>query len=198
MRKLLTLFAAALILTTVSAPKAFSQVELFGGYSHLGLNNAPSNIGSSSNGWEGSAYLHLLGPWGAEADISDHYGVSQPDLAPLNGSRYYVPGFSELYGPRFTLALPKVHPFVHALFGTVHGVADVAIPAAPCTPQGCPAVAVSENAFALGLGGGVNFKVTQHLWLRLIQVDYIRSQFTGGGQNETRISAGLVFRFGNW
>jgi hypothetical protein len=184
MRKLLTLSAVVLFLTVASAPKAFSQVELFGGYSHLGLNGAPPNMGSSSNGWEGSAYLHLLGPWGAEADFSNHYGVSP--VRPANGGTYYVPKFTELYGPRFTLALPKIHPFVHALFGTVHGQAAVA------------SGLVSENAFGLGFGGGINVKAKGRLWLRLIQVDYIRSQFSGGGQNQTRISAGIVYRFGNW
>ncbi|MCL5670599.1 MAG: porin family protein [Acidobacteria bacterium] len=188
MRKLLTLFSIVFFLAVASVPKAFSQVELFGGYSHLGLNGAPSGIGSSSNGWEGSAYLHLLGPWGAEADLSDHYGVS-PRL-PTNGSTFYVPQFMALYGPRFTLALPKFHPYVHALFGTVHGEAIV--------PAGDAVAKVSENAFGMGLGGGVNVSVSRHLWLRLIQVDYIRAQFNPNSQNETRISAGLVFRFGNW
>jgi opacity protein-like surface antigen len=191
MRKLLALSAVVLFLTAGSASKAFSQVELFGGYSHLGLNNAPSNVGSGSNGWDGSAYLHLLGPWGAEADFSNHYGVSP--VLPSNGGTYFVPQFTELYGPRFTLALPKIHPFVHALFGTVHGQAAVPLPA----PASGSSI-VSENAFGLAFGGGINVKATQHIWLRLIQVDYIRSQFSNNGQNETRISAGLVFRFGNW
>jgi Outer membrane protein beta-barrel domain len=198
MRKLLTLFPALLVLTIVSAPSAYSQVELYGGYSHMSLNGAPSNIGSSSNGWAGGAYLHLLGPWGIEADYSNHYGVSQPALAPLDGSRYYVPGLTELYGPRFTLAFPRIHPYVHALFGTVHGVANVAIPEAPCTAQGCPAMTTSENAVGLDFGGGLNVKATRHIWLRLVQVDYLRTQFTNNSQNDTRISAGLVFRFGQW
>ncbi len=103
---------------------------------------------------------------------------------------FYVPQFMALYGPRFTLALPKFHPYVHALFGTVHGEAIV--------PAGDAVAKVSENAFGMGLGGGVNVSVSRHLWLRLIQVDYIRAQFNPNSQNETRISAGLVFRFGNW
>ena len=198
MRKLLTLFPAVLILTLASAPKAFSQIELYGGYSHLSLGGAPSNIGSNSNGWEGDAYLHLLGPWGVEADYSNTYGVTQPPLAPPDGSRYYVPGFTELYGPRFTLALFRVHPYVHALIGTVHGAAAVAIPNAPCTSQGCPTYTARENAVGMAFGGGLNVKATRHIWLRLVQVDYLRAQFTNNTQNDTRISAGLVFRFGNW
>jgi len=198
MRKLLIFASLLFLLTVISAPKAFSQIELYGGYSHLQLNNAPSNIGSSSNGWAGGAYLHLLGPWGVEADYSNHYGVSQPALAPADGSVYYVPGFTELYGPRFTLALPRIHPFVHALFGTVHGVAKVPIPDVPCTPQGCPAFTSRENAVGMAFGGGLNVRGSRHIWLRLIQVDYLRAQFTNNTQNDTRISAGLIFRFGEW
>jgi len=198
MRKLLTCGSVLLFLAVIPVPKAYSQVELFGGYSHLQLNGAPPNIGSSSNGLEGGAYLHLLGPWGVEADYSNHYGVSQPALAPANGSRYYVPGFTELYGPRFTLALPLVHPFVHALFGTVRGTAKLPIPDVPCTSQGCPAFTSRENAVGMAFGGGLNVKATGRIWVRLIQVDYLRAQFTNNAQNDTRISVGLVVRFGNW
>jgi hypothetical protein len=198
MRKLLTFGSIFLFLAAIPVPKAYSQIELFGGYSHLQLNNAPAPIGSSSNGWEGGAYLHLLGPWGVEADYNNHYGVSQPALAPLNGSRYYIPGFTELYGPRFTLALPLVHPFVHALFGTVRGTAKVPIPDVACSPQGCPAFTSRENAVGMAFGGGLNVKASGRIWVRLIQVDYLRAQFTNNTQNDIRISAGLVVRFGNW
>ena len=201
MRKLLTLFPALLVLTLAAAPRAYSQVELFGGYSHLSLSGTPSNIGSSSNGWAGGAYLHLLGPWGVEADYSNHYGVS-PQLS-TSGNAYYVPGFTELYGPRFTLALPRIHPYVHALFGTVHGKAVFPVPVNTIQvippPPGIPYTYTgTENAFGMAFGGGLNVKATQHIWVRLVQVDYLRAQFTNNSQNDTRISAGLVFRFGNW
>lgn len=198
MRKLLTFGSILFFLMVASVPKAYSQIELFGGYSRLQLSGAPSNIGSSANGLAGGAYLHLLGPWGVEADFSNHYGLSQPALAPLNGSRYYLPGFTELYGPRFTLALFRVHPYVHALFGTVRGTAKVPIPDIACTPRGCPAFTSRENAFGMAFGGGLNVKATGRIWVRLIQVDYLRAQFTNNAQNDTRISAGIVFRFGNW
>ena len=192
MRKLLTCGSVLLFLAVIPVPKAYSQVELFGGYSHLQLNGAPSNIGSSANGLAGGAYLHLLGPWGIEADYSKHYGVS-PQLS-ANGNAYYVPGFTELYGPRFTLALPRIHPFVHALFGTVHGQARVP---SPLLFNG-PPITILENAFGMAFGGGLNIKATGRIWVRLIQVDYLRAQFTNNAQNDTRISAGVVFRFGNW
>lgn len=197
MRKLCILFSFLLFLTVVTAPKAFGQIELFGGYSHLELSNAPSNIGSSSNGWADGAYLHLLGPLGFEADFSNHYGLS-PTLPPDN-STYYVPQLTVLYGPRFTLRLPRIHPYVHALFGTVHGVAQKIL---FCSGTGrliaCESALATDNAAALAFGGGLDVKATRHVWLRLIQVNYLRAQFSQNAQNDTTISAGLVFRFGRW
>jgi hypothetical protein len=184
MRKLLTFASLLFLITVVSVPEAYSQVELYGGYSHLSLAGNPSNIGSSKSGWAGGAYLHLLGPWGVEADYSNHYGVS-PRI-PSDGSRYYVPQLTQLYGPRFTVALPRIHPFVHALAGTVHGTAE--------TLTGRE----RQDALGLAFGGGLNVRATRHVWLRLIQVDYLRAQFSHNAQNDTRISAGLVFRFGQW
>lgn len=192
MRKLLTIASIFVFLALASAPKAYSQIELYGGYSHLSLSGTPSNIGSSANGWNGGAYLHLLGPFGVEADYSNHYGVS-PQVS-VNGNAYYVPGFTELYGPRFTLALPRIHPYVHALFGTVNGKAMVPSPILFVGPP----ITISENAFGMAFGGGLNVQATRHIWLRLVQLDYMRAQFTNNSQNDVRVSAGLVFRFGQW
>lgn len=184
MRKLFILSSALLFFTLVAVPKAYSQIEVFGGYSHLALGNNPPNIASGSSGWEAGAYLHLLGPLGFEADYSDHYGIS-PKVPP-KGGRYYVPQFTELYGPRFTLGLPRIHPYAHVLFGSVNGTAE--LPSGP----------LSESAVGIDFGAGVNIKATRHVWVRLIQLDYLRAQFTNNTQNDTSFSAGLVFRFGQW
>lgn len=188
MRKLLKFVPVLLFLAAIPVPKAYGQIEIVGGYSHLNLGGAPSNIGSSANGWTGGAYLHLLGPLGFEADYSDHYGISSAPAFTSSGHLYYVPHFTQLYGPRFTLALPKVHPYVHALFGSVNGEATALF----------PTVRVTDKAVGMAFGGGLNVKATGRIWVRLIQVDYLRAQFTNNAQNDTRISAGLVFRFGNW
>jgi hypothetical protein len=170
----------------LSGRRASSQVELFGGYSNLRVSNTPPGMGSSANGWEAGVSAHLIGSLGLELDYSNHYGMTP--IFPPNGTMHFVPEFTELYGPRFTpLSLPKIEPFVHALVGSVHGVAGVS-----------PLATERESAFALDFGGGINVKATQHIWIRLIQADYLRFNFTNNSQNDTRISAGLVFRFGSW
>ena len=48
----------------------------------------------------------------------------------------------------------------------------------------------------MAFGGGLDVKVLNHMWIRLIQADYIRQNFSDGAMNSPRISAGIVFRFG--
>ena len=51
----------------------------------------------------------------------------------------------------------------------------------------------------MSVGGGVDFKVSEHFAVRPIQAEYFRTNFTDGArnhQNDFRYSAGIVFRFG--
>ena len=58
--------------------------------------------------------------------------------------------------------------------------------------------AFSENAFAMTVGGGVDWNATPHLGIRLVQAEYLLTKFNDGinnRQNDARISTGVVFRF---
>ena len=48
----------------------------------------------------------------------------------------------------------------------------------------------------MALGGGAHYKLTEHVALRLIQVEYLYTRFGGSGQNDARIEAGIVYRWG--
>lgn len=182
MRKVASCAVIFLSFVILSSSRTFGQVELFGGYSYLHESASSTN----ANGWDASLSTHLLGPLGAEMDFSNHYGISPASALPS-----YVSELTEMYGPRFTfLRLPRVHLYAHALFGTVHGVR-----ALPVSPAG---TLEREDAFGMAYGGGFDIQATRHVWIRLIQADYMRVQFSGNPQNDTRISAGLVFRFGRW
>ncbi len=106
-----------------------------------------------------------------------------------------------LFGPQYSFRLvPRVTPFVHALFGGVKGsrVAEVALGAGgACPAPQCSGSAVfPETVFAMAFGGGLDVKVRNHVWIRLIQVDYIRQNFSDGAMTSPRISAGVVFHLG--
>ena len=64
------------------------------------------------------------------------------------------------------------------------------------------AQSAGENGFALQLGGGADFRVNARLAVRVLDVEYLMTRFdrvtnTPGVQNDLRISAGVVLRFGH-
>ncbi len=54
----------------------------------------------------------------------------------------------------------------------------------------------TANSFAMSLGGGADYKLTEHVALRLIQVEYLYTHFGGVRQNNARIESGIVYRWG--
>jgi opacity protein-like surface antigen len=48
----------------------------------------------------------------------------------------------------------------------------------------------------MSLGGGADYKWNEHIAIRVIQVEYLYTHFGGARQNNARIEAGIVFRFG--
>jgi hypothetical protein len=81
-------------------------------------------------------------------------------------------------GPRFTYrGAGKVEPYAHVLAGGAFGS--------------------GVNQFAMTVGGGVDVKVNDKVAIRVIQADYAPIFYHDGTVNNARISAGVVFRFGN-
>jgi hypothetical protein len=94
--------------------------------------------------------------------------------------------YTYMGGPRATLRHGRTQPYVQVLIGgarfTNSGVQQGSGPA-------------SANSFAAAVGGGVDLKVVHHFSIRLVQVDYLFTHFTGATQNNLRLSSGFVFRF---
>jgi hypothetical protein len=72
------------------------------------------------------------------------------------------------------------------------------IPGSLCDSYFC---VVPATSFAMALGGRLDVKATDRIWIRPFQMDYVRAEIaTGYGtiapQNGLRVSAGIVFRFG--
>jgi hypothetical protein len=88
------------------------------------------------------------------------------------GALHYVMG-----GPRYKFRGRRVEPYVHALFGVAIFEAEAA-------------------RFSMGLGGGLDVKVSDSVAIRAVQVDYAPIISGGGSIDNMRISAGVVFRFG--
>jgi opacity protein-like surface antigen len=110
---------------------------------------------------------------------------------------------SYLFGPKIAFRHGKITPFIQTLFGgaylsgnggaesdsRVHAQGDVG---------GFGGGSSSQTAFAMALGGGVDYNLTEHFGVRLIQADYVMTKFEDGldnRQDNARVSFGVVVRF---
>jgi hypothetical protein len=95
------------------------------------------------------------------------------------------------FGPRYTWRKPKKRYefFGQALLGEANGFNSV-FPAAGGAQD-------SAYSMAIQAGGGMNLKVSQHLVLRVLEANWLRTQLpnsTTSVQNNVRLGAGIVFR----
>jgi hypothetical protein len=126
--------------------------------------------GYNAVGWDASVtgnFKHILGITG---DFSGVY----------NSHRGNSSVYTYTVGPVLTARLPVVQPFVHALFG-----------GATMSHAG-----VNDGTFAMLVGGGLDIGLRKGIGLRLVQADWLMTQFRDQTQNrQGRVSAGLVIKF---
>jgi len=156
-------FLALLFLSLLSLPTmAQDKAELFGGYQFARVS------GVNANGWEAALTGNLNRWFGVTGDFSGAYCCG--------GNGYTFMG-----GPTISARAGALKPFVHALFGGVHGSAS-----------GFGA----GNGFAMAVGGGLDIRAARHMAIRVGQVDWFMLRPAGVSLNRNvRISAGIVLRF---
>ena len=99
--------------------------------------------------------------------------------------------YAYLFGPRIRFhKISRVMPFAQILLGGGRLNASSG------------GVNAGENGFSVATGGGVDWPLGGHFAVRLVEVDYLLTRFnrvdgSSATQNDLRISAGLVFRFGS-
>lgn len=171
MKKLITVAAVLAMLALPVLAQDAPKAELFGGYQYTRINPGSGITGQNLNGWDAALTGNVGHTLGITADISGAYKT----VAGISNHDYFF-----LFGP--TLAShsnESFTPFAHALFGVAHASGG----------------GFSDNAFAMGLGGGLDVKVANHVAVRLGQFDYLMTRFGSATQNNFRYSAGIVFRF---
>jgi hypothetical protein len=172
MRKLLFVLAA---LALAAVPAQAQKAELFGGYSYARLNpGGLAGDGFNLNGWHVGVQGNVTSFFGLVGDFSGHYGTR----GGVDTSSHQA-----LFGPRITLRGP-VSIFGHALFGVARGNA------------GLFGSTSSDTAFGMAVGGGadVNLLTSRVAW-RVVQADYLMTQWSNRSRNNARISTGVVLRF---
>jgi opacity protein-like surface antigen len=180
------------------------RFDLFLGYSYLravptlaeGNRLAWLNGGSTSIAYNFNSRLGLVADFGGYNDTQLHLSGATPSS--VANSRGTV--FTYLLGPRLSFrGQDRFTPFAQVLLGGVH--ASAVTISSICTGNGCTLLP-SESNFALTAGGGLDLNLRRHLAIRMIQAEYLMTDLedhsTGKSatQNDIRLSAGVVFRFG--
>jgi len=192
----------ALVFPFIASGQNFPRVDIFGGYTYTKVSSysvplaviSQGGLGTFTlpayglNGWTGGATVSANKWFGVTGEFTDLYGtpVKAYGSTPLSSREHE---YSYLFGPRLSYRGKRWTPFVHALFGGAHGTVLVS-----ASGVNVPII-VTENKFAMAIGGGLDFKIQKHVAVRLIQTEYGMTRFVGSHQNNMRISTGLLLSF---
>jgi len=175
MRRLSWFVMVWLLLGASAFAQDIPKIELFGGYSHLtaDLGNTSFNL----DGGEGSGVQNVNSWFGGMLDFATQFGTR-------NG--FKVNSQQIMYGPVFSYRKSSAFtPSAHVLLGAVRG------------SQGFAGISQSSTRFGAAFGGSFDYKLSKAVSIRVIQADFLVTNFLGTHQNSLRLSTGLVFTFGS-
>jgi peptidoglycan-associated lipoprotein len=166
------------------------EFELFGGYSYMRSNIVFSGAPLSANGASASVTMYLRDWLGIVGDFGLY---EQRNVA---GQGFSLAFSTYQFGPRVRLPqLARFTPFAQFLWGAGHAGGTAYTRS---LGFGVPPLGVN-SAFVLTAGGGLDWPVSPRFAIRLVQADYLHSEFLNGGgnrQENIRLSTGVVFSFG--
>ena len=178
MRKSLIWAALTIALSVTSfAQTDYTKGEVFGGYQYTRINIGNGVSGENFNGWNAAAQYNWSKAFGVKADFSGAY---------KNVSGVSLRQHTFLFGPVVSARSEKATFFAHALFGGARATADTG-----SSFFG----SASDTAFAMALGGGLDYNLNKNFAVRVGQFDYLPTRFGGDTQNNFRYSTGIVLRF---
>jgi outer membrane immunogenic protein len=170
-----------------AAAQRGSRVEVGVDYNYVRTNAPAGDCGcfamNGGSGWLAFNFSHSLGIVGEIA--SQHASNISSTGADLTLTSY-------LAGPRYTWG--RSHhfaPFAQVLLGGAHASGSLA--------PGSSELPGSANSFGMIAGGGLDIGLTRHIAVRAFEADYYLTRFDNGTndhQNNLRIAAGVILRFG--
>jgi outer membrane protein OmpA-like peptidoglycan-associated protein/opacity protein-like surface antigen len=166
-------------------PENISRLNVSGGFNYARANAPPADCGCFSLiGGYFSAGYHIKDWLSVEAEVTGGHANNISALGQDLTLLTFAGGVKYQYnGHRFV-------PFAKALVGGAHG-SDSYFPTATGSSP-------TANSLALQGGGGVDFLLTDHLAIRVADVEYLRTTLPNGTtkeQNQLMASVGIVYRF---
>jgi opacity protein-like surface antigen len=191
MRKTVIVAAFSVLTFGLCAGIAGAQVRTSGnvyfGYTYYNTSLAPNRGGL--NGWQGTLEGKLFPLLGIVADLTGQYGSLDLGeicpVVPIGGGgggcttfNLSTHEYNAMFGPRVGTTIGKFRPFGEFEIGVGHVSAS----------------SESNTSFATALGGGMDYKIFHAVAWR-VEGDYVHTRFFSAGQNNVRISTGIVLRF---
>ena len=158
------------------------KFDIFAGYSYLRLNPRTAGVSSFNLNGGSASIAYNAKSW--LSGVADFGGYNNGNIlnTGINGTLS-----TYLFGPRVSYRhFGRITPFGEVLFGVAH--------ASSAGTSG------SDNALAMTLGGGLDYKWSDRFAIRPVKLDYLMTRFSETGtsnqtQNNLRVSTGIVFRF---
>jgi opacity protein-like surface antigen len=177
---------------TAYSQVATPRIEAGVAYSFTRVNPGGLYLSSySAQGGSGFVEYNLNHVLGLVADVGGNY------IGIVSGYPVDNTTITYLFGPRFNWRMSRLTLYTQTLVGGAR-FSNSYDPGAYLPLNG-----VSETTFAAAIGGGVDYRLTKHIAIKPIQVEYFMTQLSGRVnkvnevQNNLRYSAGIVFRFGS-
>jgi hypothetical protein len=222
MTKSTTVIAAGLLFAFVAGATDIPRYEAFLGYTYVRANqfNQETGLGKTIGGFDmngGSGqFIYNFDKW--FSGVADIGAVTKQNVGIINASNttsFY------LFGPRVSYrSESRFTPYAQIVFGAatrslsrqLDVVTGANIPVFPvvkprdlfpgANTEITAQVSANQTAFAMAVGGGLDWKIAKHFSFRPVSVDYVLTRFpsalTGDNhnQNSIRASAGFIFTFG--
>jgi opacity protein-like surface antigen len=214
MKKALSVFALTLTCGLGVYAQEVPKVDMFVGYSFLRVNSDGNIPAFTANGGLMNWGFNINNHFAAEAEFGGYHNGN------VNNKQFDTTSYSYIFGPRFSMGRSRrIDPYVHFLFGVNRASTSIAAssvlipsplpPGAP-TPSSNGRYEASQANFAMAIGGGLDVKMSKHITLRPVQLDYYLTRFqtksieqiinntsSNKNQNNLRYAAGLMFSFGS-
>jgi outer membrane immunogenic protein len=187
---LLLAIAPSFAIAQISASNGVgSATEIAAEYNYVRSNAPPGSCDCfSMNG--GS--LSIAQPLGS-GHLAAVFDASAVHGSGVSASNYDLTLSSFTVGARYR---PWLHarwsPFGQVLVGVAHASGSL-------VGGDSPAADDSALTFASVIGGGLDYRLSRHWSLRMIDADYLLTTYSNGvndHQNNLRIGAGIIYRFG--
>jgi opacity protein-like surface antigen len=191
MRKGLLITMLVLLCGVVAVAQDSPKAELAAGWNYLHIDEGP---GGTQNGFPGGFFVdgtyYFAKIIGLTGDFEYNKKTFSADTNFTAGDQARALSFHA--GPRVKTRMGRFEPFAHALFGFTN---------AQFTPAG--STSVSDNAFSMKIGGGLDVALIPHVAVRVGEFNYYLTSFGHGSsvsfngqdhQNNFTFGVGVVLR----